>query len=99
MKKRKFHMNKKETKFKETEIGEIPEDWNVKRIDELGKINSGKKRPSQEGIYPVYGGNGILAYGSDFNSENLIIIGRVGAYCGVIYHEKDKFWLSDNALS
>src|SRR3989344_5063573 len=42
MKKRKFHMNKKETKFKETEIGEIPEDWEVKEIQEVvSKLGDG----------------------------------------------------------
>ena len=31
-------MNKKETKFKETEIGEIPEDWEVKELQKVSKV-------------------------------------------------------------
>ena len=35
------------------------------------------------GKIPVYGGNGIVDYCNDFNTEGEnIIIGRVGAYCG-----------------
>jgi type I restriction enzyme S subunit len=41
-----------------------------------------------------YGGNGILNYGNKYNQENdTIIIGRVGAYCGNIFSEKNNFGL------
>ena len=33
---------KTHTKFKQTEIGMIPEDWEVKKVEELGKIITGK---------------------------------------------------------
>ena len=29
---------KQETKFKQTEIGMIPEDWDVKRLDEISDV-------------------------------------------------------------
>src|SRR3989338_1460823 len=48
MKKRKFRMNKKEAKFKETEIGEIPEDWEVKPIEKLGRVVTGKTPKTME---------------------------------------------------
>ncbi|MCS6982785.1 MAG: restriction endonuclease subunit S, partial [Candidatus Absconditabacterales bacterium] len=68
-------------------------------LGEVVEISSGKSRPKDKGIYPVYGGNGILDYADNFNFEKeTIIIGRVGAYCGCVYFEKEKFWLSDNAL-
>ena len=37
-------------------------------------------------------------YCNYYNNENAIIIGRVGAYCGTVYYEPDKCWISDNAL-
>ena len=61
-------------------------------------FSNGKRRPNDEGEYPVYGGNGILGYANDYNMENGIIIGRVGAYCGSVYLEKGKCWVSDNAI-
>lgn len=68
-------------------------------LNEVLEFKNGKKRPKQEGIYPVYGGNGILGYADDFNGENGIVIGRVGAYCGSVYRPKNKYWVSDNAIS
>ena len=61
-------------------------------------FKNGKKRPSGNGNIPVYGGNGILGYTNDYNNEDCIIIGRVGAYCGSVYREKNKCWVSDNAI-
>lgn len=62
-------------------------------------FKNGKKRPKEEGIIPVYGGNGILGYTNDNNHEDCVIIGRVGAFCGSVYYESQKCWVSDNAIS
>ena len=62
-------------------------------------FKNGKKRPKSIGTIPVYGGNGILEFTNDFNNQNCIIIGRVGAYCGSVYREPSKCWVSDNAIS
>lgn len=68
-------------------IGEIPEHWNVVKIKYLAKIKSGDSISSneiiQEGIYEVYGGNGLMGYCNEKNVDGFnIIIGRVGALCG-----------------
>jgi len=69
------------------------------KLDEILDFYNGKKRPKETGKYPVYGGNGILDYCNQFNAEgNSIIIGRVGAYCGIVYFEKNRCWISDNAI-
>jgi type I restriction enzyme S subunit len=76
---------------------------------ELGKIfklTSGKTKPAMlfenpvdENIYPVYGGNGIMGYSSEYNSKGeKIIIGRVGEYCGVTRFLNELCWITDNAL-
>ncbi len=68
-------------------------------LREICKIQSWKARPKNEWLFPVYWGNGILGYADDFNVEDdMIVIWRVGAYCGCVYFENNKFWLSDNAL-
>ncbi len=67
-------------------------------LSSFAEFSNGKKRPSSEGEYPVYGGNGILGYTDEYNMENGIIVGRVGVYCGSVFMEKGKCWVSDNAI-
>lgn len=76
----------------------LPEGWKYGRLSDVINIGAGKTRPESGTLYPIYGGNGILGYCDYYNNENTIIIGRVGAYCGTIYYERDKCWISDNAL-
>lgn len=68
-------------------------------LGEFAEFKNGKKRPLKIGVFPVYGGNGIIDFTNKSNAENLIIIGRVGAYCGSLYREIGKCWVSDNAIS
>ena len=75
------------------------ENWKEYKIAELVSMKNGKKRPISKGIYPVFGGNGIIDYVDTYNAENTIIVGRVGAYCGNVYRCKSKCWVSDNAIS
>lgn len=85
-------------------IGEIPEGWEVVKLKWIYKgIGSGggisPDNIDESGSYPVYGGNGIMGYTENFNSdEEDIIIGRVGAKCGNIYLASGRKWISDNAL-
>ena len=67
-------------------------------LEDYISFENGKARPSTIGIIPVYGGNGIMAYTDDYNEENVTVIGRVGAYCGSVYVEKNRCWVSDNAI-
>jgi len=69
-------------------------------LGEIVKFGNGKSRPKTEGIHPIYGGNGILGYTAETNYEGeIIVIGRVGAYCGATYYENRPIWVSDNALA
>lgn len=74
-------------------------EWNLKQLSEIMQFKNGKKRPTIEGPFPVYGGNGILGYANDSNYEHCVIIGRVGAYCGSVYYEENACWVSDNAIA
>ena len=60
---------------------------------------NGKKRPESIGCIPIYGGNGVLSFCGASNVQNCIVIGRVGAYCGSVFYEKSKCWVSDNAIA
>lgn len=69
------------------------------KLEDLIDFKNGKIAPKESGVIPVYGGNGILGYTNVSNYENVLIIGRVGAYCGSVHIEKGKCWVSDNAIA
>lgn len=70
------------------------------KLGDVIKFGNGKARPVGDGTIPVYGGNGILGHSNDSNySDETIVIGRVGAYCGATYYEDRPIWVSDNALA
>lgn len=74
--------------------------WKEFKLGDIINFGNGRSRPKIEGEYPIYGGNGILGYANEFNyTDETIILGRVGAYCGSVYYENKPIWVSDNALS
>jgi len=84
-------------------LGEVPEHWEVKKLKYLARLKSGDTITSEEikeqGDYPVYGGNGLRGYYSDFtNVGDYILIGRQGALCGNINYASGKFWASEHAV-
>ena len=53
----------------------------------------------RDGPYSVYGGNGINGHHDQYFLEAaVLIIGRVGAKCGVTHITDPKSWVTDNAL-
>lgn len=84
-------------------IGEIPSHWKVPQAKFLGKIRSGdgltNKELTDDGLYEVWGGNGLMGFTNKYNiSDPKIIIGRVGALCGNIHLSFGKRFITDNAL-
>lgn len=78
---------------------EIPSNWETGLLSDIAQFSNGKKRPDTTGEIPVYGGNGVLGYTNESNSEGAVsIIGRVGEYCGNVYYENRPVWVSDNAI-
>lgn len=75
-------------------------DWEEVELGAISNITSGR-RPMDKlkiGDYPVIGANGVMAYTSDFNfNEDVIITGRVGTL-GIIKRYYEKIWASDNTL-
>ena len=81
----------------------IPSNWSWVKLGEILKVKSGNGLTSSEmlssGKFPVYGGNGITGYYNDYIfEESQLIIGRVGAKCGILHITKPKCWVTDNAL-
>ena len=69
------------------------------KLGDVLNFFNGRLRPNSKGPFPVFGGNGIIDYVAEYNYENNIIIGRVGANCGSVQKYDGKCWVSDNAIS
>ena len=90
--------------FVDSSLGPIPTGWEVKTIQDVSKISSGKRpnstqeQKSEFYNIAVYGGNGIKWWTKDplYNTP-IIITGRVGTL-GQVYRIYDPVWVSDNAL-
>ena len=88
-------------RFKMTEVGMIPNDWEVFLLSDLcSKIFSGKNKEKHEiGNYLVYGSTGVLGYSNKFAYDKpAILIARVGANAGLINEVDGKYDVSDNTL-
>ena len=84
-------------------LGEIPEHWEVKRMKFIANLKSGNNIISEQitknAEFPVYGGNGLRGYYSEYtNDGDFILIGRQGALCGNINYATGKFWASEHAI-
>lgn len=87
--------------YKKTEIGVIPEDWEVMKLGEIVlSIASGKSNTkSQNGDFPIYGSTGIIGWKPYFDYEGeKNLVARVGANAGTINKVAGKYCVSDNTL-
>ena len=70
-------------------------------LGNLLSLSNGKSSPerSNDLSYPVYGGNGVIGFSDEANSNpGTIIIGRVGSYCGSVHFSDSSCWVTDNAI-
>ncbi|RKY06561.1 MAG: restriction endonuclease subunit S [Planctomycetota bacterium] len=77
--------------------------WKETTLDEIADFRNGKGLSNDlytdNGKYPVWGSNGQIASTDELlNSDPVIVIGRVGAYCGSVYHIDEPSWVTDNAI-
>jgi type I restriction enzyme S subunit len=80
-----------------------PKGLDKRRLGDLIKVRSGNFLPAKnmerDGQYPVYGGNGINGYHAKYMFDQpVIVLGRVGIYCGAVHFSEGKCWVTDNAL-
>lgn len=97
------------TKFKDTKIGRIPEDWEVIDLENIAEIHDSKRIPLSEmernkrkGIYPYCGANGIIDYIDDyiFDGEFVLLAEDGGDYSkfgNSAYVMEGKFWVNNHA--
>lgn len=76
----------------------LPEGWRMGILGEIADFKNGKAIKANDGIIPIYGGNGIVGYTESSNAKNVIIIGRVGINCGNAFLEPNECWVNDNAM-
>ena len=84
-------------------LGQIPVHWQIKSLKHCATMKSGDNLTSleitEEGFYPVYGGNGQRGFYKAYNKEgNYLLIGRQGALCGNVHFVSGKFWATEHAL-
>lgn len=86
----------KSTNYKQSELGLIPEDWEVKSLGEMLKIGHGKDYKNlKSGNVPVYGTGGYMTSVNDFLYEGeTVCIGRKGTIDKPQYHS-GKIWTVD----
>ena len=91
--------------YKMTSLGIIPQEWEVKRLGNIcSHFKSGEsitsKDISENGKYPVYGGNGLRGYSAKYTHDgSYILIGRQGALCGNINYVEGKSYISEHAIA
>jgi type I restriction enzyme S subunit len=98
-------MNNNNTTYKDSPLGKIPGDWEVKRLGEIcSTFKSGYGITSEEinltGDYAVYGGNGLRGYTNKYTHEgNYFLIGRQGALCGNVLMVRGNNYISEHAIA
>jgi type I restriction enzyme S subunit len=84
------------------ELGQIPAHWRRTKLRYELSVRSGdfaSDKLEDNGEYPVIGGNGEMGRAARYNVDGeIVVIGRVGAYCGNAHYMNGRAWISDNAL-
>ncbi len=89
------------SEFEHTEeMGWIPKGWRVSQLEKIAKFTNGKTSPDRStGVIPVFGSNGCIGHSTEHNRDDVIIVGRVGTYCGSLHYCRTLCWVTDNAMT
>src|ERR1019366_2985912 len=88
--------------YKQTDVGVIPEDWEVKPLGALATlyqpITISAKQFTEAG-FPVYGANGVVGFYSKSNHDTWqVIVTCRGSTCGTVNRTVDRCWITGNAM-
>ena len=87
--------------YKQSPLGPIPEEWEVKRIGDFAPLQRGFDLPTDrivKGIYPVVYSNGILNFHNEYKAKGPgVVTGRSGTIGKVTYVEQD-YWPHNTSL-
>lgn len=94
----------------DSELGEIPKGWEVKKLNEIGYCYDNKRIPlssmerdKRKGIYPYYGAASLMDYVDDFLFEGVyVLMGEDGSVINeagypVLQYVFGKFWVNNHA--
>jgi len=97
--------------YKQTEVGAIPEDWEVCELSQVVDFLDGRRRPVKDtdrakiqGEIPYYGASGIVDYVNDYLfDEELILLGEDGENilsrnCRLAFRVSGKVWVNSKRL-
>lgn len=94
----------KNGRFIDSELGKIPEGWDIGTIGDISIISTGKRpdkksvNKSNETPIPIIGASSIMGYTNKvLYDEKILITGRVGTH-GIIQKIDSPCWPSDNTL-
>lgn len=80
-----------DSRFLEVPLSEIADFRNGKGLSPDFYTDSGQ--------FPVFGSNGEIARTNELlNEDPVVVIGRVGAYCGAVHSSFGPSWVTDNAI-
>lgn len=89
-------------KMVDSELGEIPEGWEVKEAGNIFKIVYGKNFPKKELIndgFRVYGANGVIGFSEKYLYKNpQVIVTSRGSGSGDLFITREKSFITNNAL-
>ena len=87
-----------------SELGEVPDGWEVKTLGEVSNVSSGKRPgrrfpvPNDEAKIPLWGANGPMAFVAEPLADfPILLTGRVGTL-GSVFRITTPCWPSDNTL-
>ena len=87
--------------YKDSPLGIIPKEWEVKRLGDFAPLQRGFDLPTDkiiEGKYPVVYSNGILNYHCEYKAEGPgVVTGRSGTIGKVTYVESN-YWPHNTSL-
>lgn len=96
--------------YKQTEVGVIPEDWDICELQTAVDFLDGQRRPIKSGErakisgpYPYYGASGVVDYVNDYIfDDNLILLGEDGENIlsrnlPLAFMVSGKIWVNNHA--
>ncbi len=88
--------------YKLTDVGVIPEEWEVKPLSELASlyqpVTISAKQFTESG-YPVYGANGVVGFYRSSNHQTWqVTVTCRGSTCGTVNRTVDECWITGNAM-
>jgi type I restriction enzyme, S subunit len=88
--------------YKQTEVGAIPDDWDVKPLGSLASLYQPvtiSANQLTEAGFPVYGANGLVGFYSKSNHDTWqVTVTCRGSTCGTVNRTVDRCWITGNAM-